>query len=438
MELFLNGLITMLSFVISIKELGLVKLKKKNYWFKIILVEVVLIVLAVFLGSIDQIFIDFSLLFLIIPLLIILKIQDNSLIRIIISCIIAIAIMVILDMLIYPTITYITEYTGVINQFIINRSISDILILFLCYFISKFINKFTDKIKTTLKQNNIQINIFVMIFSIVFIIFTIGLVKYEFDGNSTSFDMMVISVLLAISYVVLIALIMFLVYRGFKKNLQNEQKQREISDVIEYAEKLEEVSNGMREYRYDYIRFLSNLLEDIENNNVEELDNCLREKITKLSNEINQNNSNIELIYNIKNKEIKAVMISKVLMAQELGIGVFIEIPDEISKVNIETMDFCNCIKIIMDFAIESCKISSNDIQIGLMNRKAGHTTFIITFKEENYDSIHKIFTEQCFVDGQDDIKGLSKLREITINYPNVYLDSKLEGGVFSLILELE
>jgi hypothetical protein len=437
MELFLNGLITMLSFIFVIKELGLVNVKNKNYWFKIIVIEVVLIVLAVFLGSIDQIFVDFSLLFLIIPLLILLR-SDNSLIRIVLSCIIAIAIMIILDMIIYPTITYIAEYTVINNRDFIIRIVSDILILFSGYFISRFMKKFTGKVKQIVNENNLHINIFVMIFLIVFIIFSIGIVKYEFDGNSNSFDLLIISVLLAISYVILIALILFLVYRGFKKNLQNEQKQREINDVIEYAEKLEEVSNGMREYRYDYIRFLSNLLEDIENNKVEELDNCLREKIAALSNEINQNNSNIELIYNIKNKEIKAVMISKVLMAQELGIGVFIEIPDEITAVTIETLDFCNCIKVIMDFAIESCKISNNDIKIGLMKRKAGSTAFIISFKEENYDSIYKVFTDQCFVNGQGDINGLSNLREITINYPNVYLDSKLEGGVFSLILELE
>lgn len=147
MGLFLNGMFTVLNTVLSIKELGLINMKDNNSWIKLIIIELISTGLAVVLGNFNHIFINISILFLIVPLIVILKMEKNSILRIISSIIIVIAIIFILDLLIYPMGLYFEELLGIAEDSVVIRTIADIIILSLSYFINKFINKASKKIK---------------------------------------------------------------------------------------------------------------------------------------------------------------------------------------------------------------------------------------------------------------------------------------------------
>ena len=440
MVLFLSGILSVLTTVLSIRWLGLVTVKNKNVWLKTIIIEIITTGLAVLLGNINEVLISFSILFLIIPLIVIFKMERNSLSRICSSVIIVIAIIFLLDMLIYPLVMYFFESIGMSNLFIeksiIPRTISDLFILIASIIICKIINKISSKVKLFLKENNIKISSSAMIIFVVLVIVTILLMKYTLGNEEVNKSLMVLSILIGLTYLSLIVLIIFLIYKGLKKTLENKEKQREVNDIVEYASRLEDINKGMRKFRYDYINILSNLLGYIENNEINKLEKVLKNKITDLTSEINKKNSSLELLYNIKNKQIKTIMISKVLMAQELGIDVIIEIPEEIENVNMDMLDFCNCLRIILDFAIEKSRdADKSEIRIGFIKKENETIILIVSFIADNIPPIHKVFEDGLIEDGQ---VGLSSLRDITLKYPKAFLDTKIEGGVFSQILELD
>jgi two-component system sensor histidine kinase AgrC len=430
---------TVLTTVLSIKELGLVNMKGKNSWLKMIIIELISTGLVVVLSNFNKIFSSISMLFLIVPLILILKIEKNSILRIISSIIIVIVIMFIIDMLIYPMGLYFEELLGIAENSVVIRTIADMIILILSYFINKFINKATKKIKGLIKEYSVKVSPSAMIILVILFITIISLMKYTFNMYSVNNELMLFSILVGFTYLALLTLVVFLVYKGLNRTLVNRQKKREIKDIIEYASRLEDVSGDMRKFKNDYINILNGMLGYIDNNDIKGLQKALKEKVISMSSELDRSNSNIELLYKIKIKEIKAIMISKVLKAQEIGIDVSIDMNEEINNISMETIDYCKCLSLILDNAIYGSRHSEKgSIKIGFVNSEKVIALIVSNSVKEDSAPVYKLY-EKGFPESNDrNGTSLSELRDITIKYPNVYLDTKIEGGVLSQILEVE
>ena len=76
-------------------------------------------------------------------------------------------------------------------------------------------------------------------------------------------------------------------------------------------------------------------------------------------------------IENLKVREIKGLITTKILQAQEKAIPISIEVPDEIDKIEMNTIEFSRISGIILDNAIEASEVLDDPlIQIAFINMK--------------------------------------------------------------------
>lgn len=110
-------------------------------------------------------------------------------------------------------------------------------------------------------------------------------------------------------------------------------------------------------------------------------------------------------IENLKVREIKGLITTKILQAQEKAIPISIEVPDEIDKIEMNTIEFSRISGIILDNAIEASEVLDDPlIQIAFINNEES-VTFIVmnkcsddTLKYMNY--LKKAFQLKAITEG--------------------------------------
>jgi len=439
LSIFIDSIFTTFIFSILLKELGIVTMDKHGSWLKMSIVVISLTGVAIMLMNVDRIFLSLTIFCLLVPVIFFLIRARNSVQRTIISVIIVFVTMFILNMLTYPIAVYINEFLGITEGSLFKKLISDLLMLIIGYILIKFIKTLVKKLRHLLKENSIKFSPPGMIILVILLVLIIFLMKYTFSRYEQNQELMLFSILIAITYLAFISVVVFLLYKSLKKALVNKEKQREIKDIVEYTSKLEGVNRDMRKFRYEYINILTNILESIDDTDIKELETKLKDKISNLTNELKEKNTSIELLYNIKIQEIKAIMISKVLKAQEIGVDVSMEIHEEIESIPMEIQDFSTCLNILLDNAIEvSSLCKGGTIKIGFMRKEKIITLIVASSVMEETSPVYKMFEEGFFADENKSGIGLAELRKVTLKYPSAYLETKIEGGVLSQVLELE
>ena len=263
--------------------------------------------------------------------------------------------------------------------------------------------------------------------------------KYTFSVLIKDQKLMLFSIIIAITYIAFLSLVLILLYKALKNSLINKEKQRKVNELSEYTTKIEMVNRDMRKFRYGYINILANLIESLDDNDIAGLEIKLKDKIMDLTNELKEKNTSIELLYNIKIEDVKAIMISKILKAQEIGTEVSVEIHDEIDNIPMDIKDFSKCLNILLDNAIEiSSLCKGGTIKIGFIRKEKSITLVVVSSVMEETSTVYKMFEESFFADKNKSGIGLAELRKVTLKYPSVYVETKIEGGVLSQILELE
>ena len=230
----------------------------------------------------------------------------------------------------------------------------------------------------------------------------------------------------------ILILILYVLFIVARKEIQFNYKERELENLKEYTKNLEKVYTDMRKFRHDYINIISSMAGFIEDRDIDGLAEHFNKNIYPLNNKMNNNNYKLGLLKNIERSEIKGLISSKIIHAQELGIEVGIDIVDSIDNIKMDIIDFTRSIGIIIDNAVEAAIESENKIlNIAFINKNKS----IIVVVENTFPSelppIYKMFRYGFSTKGDNRGIGLSNLREITNKYKNVSLETIVKEDKF-------
>ena len=137
-----------------------------------------------------------------------------------------------------------------------------------------------------------------------------------------------------------------------KKDEIFKLKQAQFENLQEYTSNLENLYMDMRKFKHDYINILSSMSGFIEENNMAELRDYFNSTIRPLNKKIENNNYKLELLKNIKVAELRSLLSSKLIKAQEHNININLEIKEEISKINLNSIDLIKTIEILINNSI--------------------------------------------------------------------------------------
>lgn len=428
MPIYIQILVTVLLIYVSIMNLVSYKLSLKDLFIMILAAELIAIPVAQieeFLAIIPMIIITGVILY---------KYDKNLMISIIIP-IGAVLIGVVADYIVSNT--YISLFGINVTRGNFNIGVA-LLEFFICITISKAIGYLLNK---KIKLTNINLKgkygvLIVLSLLLTLIIFYTNI----YLGSKAGFneDVLRANGILFLTYFILLGVILFVLIRSLTKELEFRNKQKEFENLKQYTESLEKLYSDMRVFRHDYINIISSMIGYIDNRDMDGLERHFYENIIPVSKSMQKNDFKIGAIKNIDIPEIKGIVSSKLIRAQELGLDVHVEVVENIDDIKMNIIDLSRILGILLDNAIEASK-ESLEFKLKLAFIKTEKAIIIVisnSYKEKNI-SLNKIFKPNYSTKGSGRGIGLTNLKKIIDNYDNVFLETKMIDNYFIQELQI-
>ncbi|ANZ32924.1 quorum-sensing sensor histidine kinase AgrC [Staphylococcus carnosus] len=309
---------------------------------------------------------------------------------------------------------------------LIFASVSIVCSLFLRYLIKILRQSY-------LSTNKIYITIVALFLFFTFIIL-FSFMPSSIDKSSTFKLVIVVYVAFILAIVILVIVISISVLR----EMRYKRQMQEIDHYYKYTLRIEKINNDMRKFRHDYINILLSMSEYIRDDDMPGLKSYFDKNIVPLKDSIQTNSFKINGIERLKIRELKGLLTTKIIQAQENKIRVSVEVPDEIDHISINMIDLSRMVGIILDNAIEaSLEIEDPLIQIGFMKEENSVVIIIMNKCAKDIPKVHELFQESFSTKGNNRGLGLSTLKEISESKDNVLLDTVIENHYFIQKLEI-
>ncbi|MCL4598010.1 GHKL domain-containing protein [Enterococcus hirae] len=138
-----------------------------------------------------------------------------------------------------------------------------------------------------------------------------------------------------------------------KKEFETREQQKEMRHLIEYSEQIENNYLALRKFKHDYKNLLFSIEDYIQTKDIEGLQKYFYQSIKATETIFEENNLPIASISNLKIREIKSIILSKLYVASQRGVEVDVMIPTPITDIAISTVTLVRMLGIILDNAIE-------------------------------------------------------------------------------------
>ncbi|PTI57072.1 accessory regulator AgrC [Staphylococcus xylosus] len=224
------------------------------------------------------------------------------------------------------------------------------------------------------------------------------------------------------------------------RQIQYKRNMQEIENYYKYTLQIEKINHEMRKFRHDYVNILSTLSDFIREEDMEGLRDYFHSEILPMQDSMQMNAIKINGIENLHVREIKGLLTTKILQAQEKNIRISIEVPESIEKIDMPIINLSRVIGILLDNAIEASeKINEEQlIRIAFIKNEDTSVTFIVMNKcEPDMPKVHTLFQENFSTKGKNRGLGLSTLKELTDSTTNVLLDTTIDNNYFIQKVEI-
>ncbi|NKE85750.1 GHKL domain-containing protein [Staphylococcus arlettae] len=241
-------------------------------------------------------------------------------------------------------------------------------------------------------------------------------------------------------FIITIAILIVTVSFSIIREIQYKRNVKEVENYYKYTLQIEKINNDMRKFRHDYVNILTTMSDYIRENDMAGLRSYFNDEILPMQDSMQMNTVKINGTENLRVREIKGLLTTKILQAQEKNISISIEVPEPIEKINMSIIDLSRVIGIILDNAIEASESITEDalIRVAFIKNSDISVTFIVMNKcEDDIPRVHTLFQENFSTKRGNRGLGLFTLKEITDSNANVLLDTTIENGYFVQKVEI-
>nr|WP_268561578.1 GHKL domain-containing protein [Staphylococcus warneri] len=349
----------------------------------------------------------------------------------------------IMVVLISNLVLYLTNFLTVSLYLTINKYITSkillltihlstfcLIALLLAFLLRILIKKLRE---SYLSLNKTYIYLICVVLSISFMFFyIISQTDMSAPNSLRLYAIIFVGLIIFLSIIVFILSMFTLREMRYKRNLQ------EIETYYEYTLKIESINNEMRKFRHDYVNILSTMSEFIREDDMPGLRQYFNEQIVPMKDNLETRSLKLNGIEKLKVREIKGLITTKILQAQEKEIAISIEVPDVIERIDMNTIELSRIIGITLDNAIEASEsLEDALIRIAFFKEDESVTLIIMNKCKDSIPRVHELFEEGFSTKGDNRGLGLSTLKEITDNNDNVLLDTVIENGFFIQKIEI-
>ncbi|MEB6204600.1 quorum-sensing sensor histidine kinase AgrC [Staphylococcus xylosus] len=274
----------------------------------------------------------------------------------------------------------------------------------------------------------------------LFLLIILGLIYFYLPNRIISFgDAKFLSIIYAV-VIITTAILIITISFSIIRQIQYKRNMQEIENYYKYTLQIEKINHEMRKFRHDYVNILSTLSDFIREEDMEGLSDYFHSEILPMQDSMQMNAIKINGIENLQVREIKGLLTTKILQAQEKNIRISIEVPEPIEKIDMPIINLSRVIGILLDNAIEASEKITEEplIRIAFIKNEDTSVTFIVMNKcEQNMPKVHTLFQENFSTKGKNRGLGLSTLKELTDSTTNVLLDTTIDNNYFIQKVEI-
>ncbi|MBL1228781.1 GHKL domain-containing protein [Enterococcus sp. BWB1-3] len=285
------------------------------------------------------------------------------------------------------------------------------------------------------KENSISL-LFIVIFLITLIVFYINITITDRSDNSTAFIRL--NLWIFVLYLLMSLLISYFYIQTILRSYHEKSKAKEHEQLMEYTKKLETTYDDIRKFKHDYVNILGSLAGLINKGDLDTLKQYYEEKVMVISESMKLNDQTLDRLKQIQVYEIKGLISSKIIRAQELGINVHIEVEKPITNFYMDTLSLSRALGIILDNAIEETEtMDEGKIELGFFEKEE---TLMIVVSNSCRESEYKLFElmkKDFSTKGENRGLGLSNLKEIIDKQNSVSLETEIKNDTFIQLLEI-
>ncbi|PKI08812.1 accessory regulator AgrC [Staphylococcus shinii] len=293
---------------------------------------------------------------------------------------------------------------------------------------------------TRLNKSVLSFNKVYLITVSLFLITAILLLNIYLPKSTVSFkDVKFLSLIFSV-FIITIAILIITISFSVIRQIQYKRNMQEIENYYKYTLQIEKINHEMRKFRHDYVNILSTLSDFIREEDMEGLRDYFHSEILPMQDSMQMNAIKINGIENLHVREIKGLLTTKILQAQEKNIRISIEVPEPIEKIDMPIINLSRVIGILLDNAIEASEKITEDplIRIAFIKNEDTSVTFIVMNKcEPDMPKVHTLFQENFSTKGKNRGLGLSTLKELTDSTTNVLLDTTIDNNYFIQKVEI-
>ncbi|WP_142920384.1 quorum-sensing sensor histidine kinase AgrC, partial [Staphylococcus xylosus] len=304
--------------------------------------------------------------------------------------------------------------------------------LFYAYIARFFINQ--------LSFSDLSLNKIYLTLVSLFLLIILGLIYFYLPNRIISFgDAKFLSIIYAV-VIITTAILIITISFSIIRQIQYKRNMQEIENYYKYTLQIEKINHEMRKFRHDYVNILSTLSDFIREEDMEGLRDYFHSEILPMQDSMQMNAIKINGIENLQVREIKGLLTTKILQAQEKNIRISIEVPEPIEKIDMPIINLSRVIGILLDNAIEASEKITEEplIRIAFIKNEDTSVTFIVMNKcEQNMPKVHTLFQENFSTKGKNRGLGLSTLKELTDSTTNVLLDTTIDNNYFIQKVEI-
>lgn len=270
---------------------------------------------------------------------------------------------------------------------------------------------------------------------------TVGLFYYYiWQGQKAGFTSSVLraNAIVFITYAIIMSVVLFIIVRSAVKNAKVEAQALQMRQLQEYVGALEALQKDVRVFRHDYVNILSGINGFITNEDMDGLRVYFRTKVIPMNSDMEVNISKLATLHNLEVVELKGLFATKLIRAQELGVNAQVEVYKKIDQINMDSIDLCRAVGILLDNAIEAVMDTEDPtIRVAIIQKKDAIVLVFANNLPEDSPPVHQFFDEGFSTKGENRGLGLSTLKKTLKKYPNVSLDTKVTQLGFVQELEI-
>ncbi|WP_202065418.1 sensor histidine kinase [Enterococcus sp. BWB1-3] len=237
-----------------------------------------------------------------------------------------------------------------------------------------------------------------------------------------------------------ISIVAFLMYASSTKNkYETQQKELEYLSNQRYMDVMESQFKEISKFRHDYKNILTSMENFIVERDMDGLDEYYRSMLKTSSRVIEQNNYKLEKLSNIQVRELKSILASKLITAQEKDIDVRIEVTEMIDNVNMDAVSLVRLMGIFLDNAIEELEyLGEGILSVAVYQDKQAVHLIIQNSCREDLPKLHQLKTRGFSTKGTNRGNGLSNVQEIVTEAANIRLATTIEHQLFTQKMVIE